>query len=223
MSCYDWEAGTIKLPTAVFSTFRRELNVFCNQRQTLLFNKALCAFEKMGARPMPKGPLDLAQDILELLKESRYSRVSGWESGVCDGVDEIVQVLMPRPTGKLHKPQKKDFPLCALTCSLISFGEWSIVFEPKAHTVRWAVAENNHACERAHEHAVVERFFKMLREVKWVRGTGGEIAGNNEYGRDSRDVGGGSNSANFTFAPKTIPARASLMPRIPLVMRRSRW
>jgi hypothetical protein len=64
------------------------------------------------------------------------------------------------------------------------------------------VIENNHACERAHEDTVVSQFFSMLQRVTWVRGTGGEIVGNDEYNRDSSLAGGGGNYVNYAFGPK---------------------
>jgi hypothetical protein len=47
MSCDEWESGALKLPNAVFSRFRRELNEFYNQRQTRIFNKAVQIHETL--------------------------------------------------------------------------------------------------------------------------------------------------------------------------------
>jgi hypothetical protein len=223
VSCYEWEAGNIKLPSAVFSKFRRDLNTYCNQRQTNLFNKALQVFEKMVVQIKSKPSADLEHDILEHLKESKYNAFRmGWNTLDCDGADEILRVLLP-PGNKLHRPQKKDFPVASITRDRVSDGEWGISFTPKEHAVHWSVAENNHACERAHEHAVVEHFFGMLNAVQWVRGSGGVIAGNNEYNRESEYAGGGGNLTIFTFGPKTQSSAPPAMARRPPLMRRSVW
>lgn len=67
--------------------------------------------------------------------------------------------------------------------------------------VTWAVSENNHAVERAHDAPLSRVFFGELSKVRWTRGTGGTFVGNNEYNRDNLDSGGGANYTTSRYGP----------------------
>lgn len=215
MSCYEWESGTIKLPTAAFARFRRELNSFYNSRQSRLFQKATAIFEKVTAETKGKKGVDLVHVLNAHLQENRI--IMGFSSTVeVDGADEISDVLLPREDGKLKRPLKKDFAPVPLAGNALRGEDWSILFSPKAHSVHFSVPENNHACERAHEHDIVKQFFSMLGRVVWVRGTGGEIVGNDEYNTDSREAGGGGNYVKHTFGPQLQTSSIPALARRPL-------
>lgn len=200
MSCYEWENGTIKLPSATFARFRRELNAYYNARQGRLFRKATAIFAKVSAETKGKKGVDLADVLNQHLQENRI--IMGFSSTVeVDGADEISDVLRPCGDGKLKRPHKKDFAPVPLAGNTLRGEDWSILFSPKAHSVHFSVPENNHACERAHEHDIVKQFFSMLDRVAWVRGTGGEIVGNDEYNTDSCEAGWGGNYVKYTFGP----------------------
>lgn len=81
-------------------------------------------------------------------------------------------------------------------------GEPDITFDPKAKTVTWSVPENNHARDHAREHPIAQALFRALRAVKWTRGSGGQIIGNDEYNRDSHYEGGGGNYVVEEFGPQ---------------------
>lgn len=201
MSIYEWEAGTITLPRANFATFRRELNSFYNARQLRLFTKAVAIFDAVKAELKGKRGADLSDIVRPHLQDNRI--VMGFSSTTdIDGADEIYEVLLPNESGKLTRPRKKDFSTLPLAGNVIRGDGWSIRFNAKTQSVHWSVIENNHACERAHEDTVVAHFFSMLHRVIWVRGTGGEIVGNDEYNRDSGLAGGGGNYVNYAFGPK---------------------
>lgn len=80
---------------------------------------------------------------------------------------------------------------------------WEATITFKGNEVTWNVPENNHACDHAHEHHIGRAFFAALNKVTWTRGSGGVIVGNNEYSRDSYDVGGGGNYETARFGPQT--------------------
>jgi hypothetical protein len=71
------------------------------------------------------------------------------------------------------------------------------------------VPSNNHACETARRHPVAAAFFAALGRVRWTRGSGGEIVGNDEYNRDVDYEGGGANYVVDRYGP-TPSRRLSL-------------
>jgi hypothetical protein len=213
MSCDEWESGALKLPNAVFSRFRRELNEFYNQRQTRIFNKAVQIHETLTVLLMDHKSPERSRSLEDAVRkhlEEPIPRTFAFGFGFggtdatreCDGANDIVCILAPYKAAAIVRPKKKDFPLKALSNdSITDGGSWSITIDTKAHTVRWCVSENNHACERAHEHPVASHFFSMLNQIQWVRGTDGEIVGNDEYHRDSCEASGGGNYVKLRFGP----------------------
>jgi hypothetical protein len=218
MSHNDWESGEMRLPVAAFPSFRRELNEFHNQRQVQLLAKATEIFENRAfqakVKELTKGQKSeiysstLEDAIMAHLRE-RVS-LSGYYSynpptQPVDGADEIYFVLLPYKATKITRPMKKHFAPVKLTNNEFNLSGSSIIFDPKARSVNWSVAENNHACERAREHPLARKLFDMLHKVQWVRGTGGMIVGNDEHNRESTGVGGGANYSKGRFGPLGEP------------------
>jgi hypothetical protein len=77
----------------------------------------------------------------------------------------------------------------------------TIVLKPARHSVYWGVMENNHAREHARATKNAQALFSALGRIKWVRGSGGSIVGNDEYHRDDREIGGGGNYEVAYYGP----------------------
>lgn len=71
----------------------------------------------------------------------------------------------------------------------------------KGNVVTWDVPEGNHAVEDAHDAPLGQAFFAALGKVKWTRTSGGHGTGNDEYRRDDKGYGGGSNYITFAYGP----------------------
>jgi hypothetical protein len=71
--------------------------------------------------------------------------------------------------------------------------DFEIELNHDKRTVHWSVYEGNHACEEARRTPEARRLFKALDRIQWTRGSGGTIAGNDEYNQDCQDPGGGAN------------------------------
>lgn len=230
MSCYEWERGTIKLPSKAFPAFRKAINTAANTIATARYEDALRVFNAL------KDPATMraAKDAVRAANKTRApkdriklnsvtTRVifdainDGWDSASVYGVLhrnrwQFRGVQTTRMVGelgiferkdgkiKLVKP-KKPKKLPLNTTSYRVGSEADIVFDPKSKTVTWSVGENNHACDRAREHELGKAFFRELGRVEWTRGSGGKIVGNDEYNRDSRDEGGGGNILKDEFGP----------------------
>lgn len=110
----------------------------------------------------------------------------------------------------------------------------------KGNVITWDVPENNHAVDRAHEAPLGVAFFAALGKIKWTRTSGGYGTGNDEYRRESKEHGGGSNYITFAYGPigeaaqleqsaqnmgMTVAAYKKMMSQAPKTMRSSvgRW
>jgi len=198
---------SIKLPTREFASFRRGMVQFYNERQTRLYAKAKSLYGQLKVASKSKRNFDYGEAFRKLAQASSYGVFGYGISTTIDGYEEIMDAVLPfeqRKDGvmtsrrKPKAPKKKDFALLKQSTPIIRMPEASIGFAKKPY-VTWAVSENNHAVERAHEHKVAHEFFKRLSAVKWVRGTGGEIIGNDENNRDSDYAGGGGNYVTHRF------------------------
>ena len=106
------------------------------------------------------------------------------------------------PGVKPVRPLKKDFPKLTNKTTQIDNDDCTVVFNDKTHTVSWSVQENNHAVENARESILGQAFFSALRKIKWTRGSGGELVGNDEYNQDDCSSGGGANYTKAHYGPK---------------------
>ena len=181
MSCYEWENGTIKLPTKIYAKFRRE---YINEYNAI----QLRAMDKLNAwreLVLNAGSGKRGYDFEEAMKYYANSH----------GEYIMVESLFPDDRKKPLKPTRKMFNFVNGKNNSfdVDTGGAGIGFDAKSHSVSWSVFENNHAVEdaRATEEAYV--FFKMLGRVTFTRGSGGVIVGNNEYNSDDYCEGGGGN------------------------------
>lgn len=109
---------------------------------------------------------------------------------------------------KLQKPKKKDFPKIAATkVERLRADCGTVYFNHKDKTVTWDVDENNRAVESARGTWLAETLFRALNQIKWTRGSGGKIVGNDEYNRDSDYEGGGGNYINDEYGPEAQKRR----------------
>jgi len=187
MSCYEWEHGTIRLPTKIFAKFRREFIDKYNAVQE----------EHMST-------LNRYRDnALRVGKKSRLFNFKRHMEDQCQswGEQSFVHMLFPDDRRKPLKPTKKMFNF--VNGKDIRFevggGDGHIYFDKKEHIVAWSVEENNHAVDDARGSKEGKIFFGMLNRVTWTRGSGGVIVGNNEYNRDDHYEGGGGNYVTATY------------------------
>lgn len=235
MSCYEWEGGTIALPTSEAVRVRNAMKVEVDRYKTQLYERAAAFWKELPAAykrdsekyhravqafvygnvktergwlpdglPDPKLP-----PWREFSDEGDYNTrsadIESLLSAVCwrDAKDDRGVWHRERTTPRrVTKPDvDKLVGKATGTKFSIACGEPSIRFEGRK--VVWTVPENNHACEHARVHPLAEAFFKLLDGVRWTRGSGGVIVGNNEYNRDDQNVGGGGNYVVSEYGPPT--------------------
>lgn len=223
MSKYEWEAGTIKIPSAEWAKTKSAIRDAMNRRQTGLF----AAAEKAHAELVQKLPemkkqlkdktlthwdyekkLDsIVERHMESYKYSVRGHAQVFDPG--DGRDILNKIHIDRDpktrkliSPKLRKPLKKDFPLAGNNVNTFQADDCSVVFDNDARTVRWQVYDNNHARDHAYETVLGDAFFAAMKKITWTRDSGGTIVGNDEYNQyEGREYeGGGGSYVTHTFS-----------------------
>lgn len=199
MSCYNWERGTIKIPTKEYSKLRKAVITEHNRLQDERFELALRCHAK----------------VLAAKKGKRGFNAYHWANSA-DGIPWNVIHLMfshdPKTNKwKFHKPKKKGLDKKPLTKdALLSLGGSAIIF--KDRTVIWDVAENNRAVEDERAKPLAKFFFRKLDNITWTRGSGGKIVGNDEYNREADYEGGGGCYVTATYPPPPKPKNLGFRP-----------
>ena len=185
MSRYEWESGTIKIPTKVFASLRRDFISGWNKiQQTKLDN---LKYWRTVALRDGKGTRNYD------FKDRMLCFTDGW-----DEVD-LVESLFDDSSRKPKMPTKKMFNFVNGKVFNFDIGECGVGFNSKEHSVGWSVFENNHACESAHAKPESKLLFRLLGNINFTRGSGGVIVGNDEYNRDDYNEGGGGNYTKITY------------------------
>lgn len=219
MSCYEWEAGTIKIPSAEWAGTKASIREAVNKRHEALFLVAEASYkeliEKMpgfkaqvAAKTMSNHNIERkAYDIIDgqLETHARRSNRRVDQGDNYEIFNKIVVTHNPKTykpiTPKLRKPLKKDFPIHNGSVNHLDDGDCSVTFDNDTRSIRWDVPENNHAVDNAREGTLGKAFFGAMKKITWTRESGGQILGNDEYNRDAgRDYdGGGGTLTKATF------------------------
>lgn len=222
MSKYEWERGTITIPSAQWAKFRTGLIKAWNDKQMTIL--ALAKKAVVEARKNAKGKRGQNRDkaILEAvarvcggrIDEHSYfdaSRSAYWGGRIVnkaaednwDAVTSLIGINRYDRSVNLHAPKKQDLKVYPTSKSCtISLPYAYVTFDNTDKTITWDVPENNHACESAREHWFAGKVFEALGKVEWKRGSGGMIVGNDEYNRDSDYDDGGGNYVTARYEPK---------------------
>lgn len=223
MSCYNWEEGTIRLPSAVYAKFRKTFVESVCVRELRDFEEAAKLIEAIRAKKIQLPPLmslvDQVREVLELKSSVRptgqewvlplwkIAEVVTHDTAPVDPAKPSSQQLRLVPRKSVKALRKTMLKLHNSKSRSFSNDDACVTFNDEARTVRWVVRENNHAVERARESFLGATLFAMLAKVEWTRGSGGEIVGNDEYHRDDRGAGGGGNYVTDTFGPQSASSR----------------
>lgn len=215
MSREEWEHGVIKLPTAEFSRVRQAIADDDLKRQTEVFEHTQTFWKSLNRKQRTdrREYLDAAQEYAvaeedRIEKENRriaqrtsWSRAPQFLPDNSDAILRELQETLHRGNGKPRRVLKSDieFP----TNKTLTFGDDNadVVFNREESTVTWSVGGNNHAVDFARGGALAHKFFETMNTVKWTRGTGGIIHGNDEYNDGPHGEGRGSDYATSGFGP----------------------
>ncbi len=154
------------------------------------------------------GEFGFWEDLNNLLSSQTHKHVTTTVTPNYEGAKpyERRDYVECKPRRVLQKDVDQLVGKAAGATFTVHCGEPSIHFDKRK--VTWSVPENNHACDRARTHLLAREFFGLLETVTWTRGSGGDIVGNNEYARDSREEGGGGNYLVTHYGPDRKSSRS---------------
>lgn len=189
MSKYEWESGSIIIPTKEWSNFRTALVTEWNKSQDKLFLDALATLKTIKEQNKGKRGVNW-RDVTCRYVEEKFEY---------DDAHEILRLILSN--GKLITPKKKDLKIYPVSKSaaIMTGDRVTITLKNETHTVHYNVPDNNHACSDARNLPIVRKMFTLLNKITWTRGSGGEIIGNDEYNRDSECDGGGGNYVKDSY------------------------
>ena len=198
MSCYNWERGTITIPTKEWSKFRTTLIKAWNEHQLAKLEKAKKLHAELTAAIKGKRGSKRTEALQKAVR-ARFERC-----GRTDMLQEIRDMLVEGWGDQMTLrplPKKKDLGLLptSKTCSL-QLQEATITLNNTNRTVTWNVEENNRAVESARKEKLAQVLFRLLDKITWTRGSGGKIIGNDEYNSDSDYEGGGGNYVTAEYS-----------------------
>lgn len=202
MSRYDWEQGCIILPRRHFRPIVDAIRAAHNTQALRLRQLVQRAYEQAcNLHKLTTSPGDRRDAMDRVL------------AGCPTIADLARQTCYAADSRHIHAPDWKALPaahaanpLPSAAVTIPAYGtdgydEAVITIDAKHRSITWRVEENNRAVERARDTAVARALFHGLSSVVWTRGTGGEIAGNDEYNRDSRESGAGANYITGSYGP----------------------
>jgi hypothetical protein len=212
MSCYDWEHGTIKIPASQWAKFRKGLLTIWNARQEELLTEARHAYDQLKAVAKGKrgdARLLAMKDELHRLCRGIQDAQGYWSNENSSDVRDMERLLFACEGNgwkrtKFRVPRRKDLSLHPVSKStLIEFPdmETTVSLDNDTRSIIWDVPENRYAVKSANDHWFAKKMFAILRSIRWVRGSGGKIVGNDEYNQDSWESGGGGNYVTARYGP----------------------
>ena len=207
MSHYGWERGTIKLPSAEFSRLRQELAAIDLSEKKRLFDASQDFWKSLTA----KQRIDSNAHEQAWFAYDKAHTTRRYRGGMWGGTEEVSSLPSDLADLILHnarrgKParilkEQIEFPTNRTTQFRVGL-EAVITFDKSTSSVEWGVSENNHAVQEAHDHYLGRKLFELLKTVKWTRGTGGYLYGNDEYSRDEDNgAGAGAHYETSAFGP----------------------
>jgi len=216
MSCYEWERGEFKLSVKAYRKFRADFIARWNESMDRAYSRACKIHSEVLHANKGKRNVNWWEAVRDHRLYLGGYGVPGYQSSAStlelDHHHLITKSLGFKGDGAGNrpcKPKKKDFPHATRKTTAFSDGwnDGAVMFHDSVRHVVWEVCENNHACEHARASFLGRLFFDLLGKVEWTRGTGGTIVGNDEYSRESHDVGGGGNYSKGSWGPKEQQAR----------------
>lgn len=207
MSRYEWESGSIKLPTATWTGFTKAMREEWNCRIEAELATLTRIHAAVAAANKGKRSVNWKQETLNYL--GKNNRISETFSVLADQHDDeaIATLLTVSVNGKTKLISSVTKKLAASkyatskTTSYEAGYAGHIQLDPKTKTVHWRVDENNRARQNAHDSFIARAMFTLIGKIKWTRGTGGYFTGNDEYNAETTDYGAGANYLTSTFGP----------------------
>jgi hypothetical protein len=211
MGRYGWQEGNIKLPKAEFTRIRQAVADADTNEVQSVYDRSQEFWAGLTARE--KSNPTAYQTALQAFRSKNTRMINSYDrvSTLPDGFDHAVgfdyNFSNPNLTSA-HKPpkrvQKTDlrFPTSKTTEFAGADGDGQITFDRENQTVKWYVQDEKlDQHKSARTSSIGRALFAALPKVKWTRGTGGFITGNDDGNEDDHSNGGGANYVMDGFGP----------------------
>ncbi len=228
MSFNEWERGTLVLPAAGLVQVRTAVREHCRKFHTDVRAEVVALHTQVGrgtrSAKVYRTRLSEAQHAAAARKADSFRRGTDYPTSVRSAALAVLDQVVMRAEGRLgdvsgsvRTPTANDQlwvapPVTNRSTMFGVFAQWggvdaAITFDGRE--VSWDVPENNRTVESSRDAPLGRVFFTALSEVRWTRGSGGVIVGNNEANRDSDYAGGGANFIASGFGPLGEAAQAA--------------
>lgn len=217
MSRYDWERGTIVIPTAQWAGFKKTIRDAWNAAVEADLKTLDAIRVKVLEANKGKRGVRWSDAVREEAARSEIRCSYSWGGSyanpahtllTCDPYSVAKALGCDGAGSRPKKPKKSEAKFWPKTVKCMSFDEASVSFNDESHSVTWSVRENNHACDDAHRSFLGRTLFSALKKVQFTRNSGGVIVGNDENNCDDRSEGGGANYVTARFGPLGESSRA---------------
>lgn len=176
-----WEKGTIKIPSASWRQVLKALADAYNARQAALFELAGHVHAALIEMVSSQGDVALSRSLAQILESAPECRnllalatqlqAQELDAMLLRGDGALRHLVTEVPSGAAISP------LTAKQVGEFSFDGARIEVDQGAKTVTWDAKGDVNAIQQARQHPLAQGLFDALAEVRWVRGSGGKIAG----------------------------------------------
>lgn len=213
MGRWDWERGEFTLPSAEYAKFRQAIADVDKKHKERVFDQTQSFWKGLSRKQQTdpdeyrkavsawadkqyrkNGSLgDESQDTSDVAEMLHYRIKTSWGHDPVTGKYGVISYSKPSRV----QQSEMDYPTNRTTD--FACPDAGVRFDPERRTVTWSVGQDKNAVERGRASHIGRAFFRQLDKTRWTHGTGGVIAGNDEYNGDDRESGGGANYCNGAY------------------------
>lgn len=197
MGHWETEHGEIILPSAEFAAVRQAVQKAVHEHQTRVFDETQVFWKGLTRKEQTDPAAYEAARERHRKERNRLteSALRGWgRRSVTPHAEEIIEDVDWRLTlqrgGAPARVLKSDIPFPTNRTTEFQAGEGSVTFDKERNAVLWETGQYRRVIDRAHNSPAGSALFEAVRKVKWTRGTGGVLHGNNEnHSEESSEPG----------------------------------
>lgn len=194
MGHWETEHGHITLPSTEFAAVRQAVQNADHDHQSKVFEETQ-EFWKGLTRKEQVDPAAYEAARTRHIAERRRLTESAMRSwghrSVTPHAEEIIDDVSWRltlaPGAAPARVLKTDIPFPTNRTTEFQAGEGTISFNKDTKSVSWDTGQYRNVIEKAHSSPAGKALFERIKTVKWTRGTGGVLLGNNELRSEESD------------------------------------
>lgn len=192
MGHWETEHGDIVLPSAEFAAVRQAVQKAAHEHQEKVFDETQVFWEGLTRKEQTDPDAYRAARTRHVAERKRLteSALQSWgRRSVTPHAEEIIddvdwRLTLPRGA-KPARVLKSDLPFPTNRTTEFAAGEGSVTFNKESNTVHWDTGQYRDVISKARNSVAGAALFSRIKDVKWTRGTGGVLMGNDEYAEDA--------------------------------------